>query len=137
MQGNITNQNSNTEVDYAKYLQKKGLLPGPELCSCHSQNFSIQIEKSNKTSGCIYRCSNYKCRKKFSIRANSIFELFPYNSLMLISEIISCFLIKEFNVQKAHYYLTIEKNLVVSKNVISKIYKTLRNLIEKYLNITI
>jgi uncharacterized membrane protein len=23
MQGNITNQNSNTEVDYAKYLQKK------------------------------------------------------------------------------------------------------------------
>ena len=43
---------------------------------------------------------------------------------MLISEIISCFLIKEFNVQKAHYYLTIEKNLVVSKNVISKIYKT-------------
>ena len=53
----------------------------------------------------------------------------------MISEIISCFLIKEFNVQKAHYYLTIEKNLVVSKNVISKIYKTLRNLIEKYLYI--
>ena len=135
IQNNIIDQNSNTEVDYAKYLQKEGLLPGPDICACNSKNFSIQIDKSNKTSGCIYRCSNYKCRKKFSIRTNSIYELFPFNSLKLILEIISCFLIKEFNVQKAHYYLQSEKNFVVSKNVISKIYKTLRNIIERYLYI--
>ena len=75
--------------------------------------------------------------EKYCIQTNSIYELFPYNSLKLISEIISCFLIKEFNVHKAHHYLRTEKNFVVSKNVISKIYKTLRNIIESYLSVYI
>ena len=57
IQNNIINPNSDTEVDYAKVLQKEGLLKGPELCSYNSKNFSIQIDKSNKTSDCIYRCS--------------------------------------------------------------------------------
>ena len=78
IQNNIIDQNSNTEVDYAKYLQKEGLLPGPDICSCNSKNFSIQIDNSNKTSGCIYRCSNYKCRK------NLVSELIVFMNYFLI-----------------------------------------------------
>jgi len=78
-------------------------------------------------------CSNYACRKKFSIRKNSIFELFPYTPLLVISEIISCFIVKEFNISKAYEFLKKEKNIDVSTRTIRKIFNKLRDLIIHYL----
>lgn len=83
MQGSsqVNNKVKDTEQEFATYLYKKGFLKGPGKCQCNCENFSIQNDNSNKTSGCIFRCLNYKCRKKYSVRINSLFELFPYNSL--------------------------------------------------------
>jgi len=101
----INDQGNNNEYDYAIFLEKKGLLPGPGKCQCQSEEFIIQKDCTDKTSGCIFRCRNNKCRKKFSVRINSLFELFLYNTLNLITSIIYCFICLEYNVHKALDYL--------------------------------
>ena len=106
-------QYNNKEIQFAQYLFEKGFLPGPKSCDCGRNIFKIQKDNSCKTSGCIFRCSNYPCRKKFSIRKNSIYELFPFTPLLVISEIISCFIVKEFNISQAYEFLTTDKNIVL------------------------
>ena len=69
----IQNEEDKTEKEFAILLHKIGMLPGPTKYSCNSTNFAIQTELSNKTSGCCFRCCNYKCRKKCQIKINSIF----------------------------------------------------------------
>jgi len=128
-------QDIDKEIEFAKFLYKKGYLPGPKKCDWCKDIFNIQKGSSCKTSGCIFRCSNYACRKKFSIRKNSIFELFPYIPLLIFADIISCFMIKEFNIAKAYEFLNSEKNYVVSTRTIRKIYNKLRDLIINYLNV--
>ena len=80
------------ETTFANELFSKGWLPGPLKCSlCNGINFSIQNDRNNKTSGFCFRCLNYKCKKKYNIRINSIFEKFPQQKLSLITEIIKSF----------------------------------------------
>ena len=51
----------------------------------------------------------------------------------MLAEIFSCFISKEYNVAQTLKYITTEKRYVDSSNVISKIFKKLRNIIHKYL----
>ena len=83
------NQNSEKEKQFAEYLLNKGYIKGPEKCQYGCAKFYIQKDSSNKNTGCIFLWENYKCRKKYSVRINSIFELFPYNSLFLLAYILT------------------------------------------------
>ena len=94
-------------------IYPKGYLPGPGTCSCGNKNFIIQNDSYSKTSGCIFRCSNYKCRKRYPIRINSLFAKFPNQRLDVISEILVCFLCLEKNVKKTVEYLKESKELNV------------------------
>ena len=114
------------EENVANQLYKAGFLPGPGKCSCESESFSIQIDNSNTTSGICFRCTNNKCRKKFSILKNSFFAKFPKIKLRDLTEIINCFICLEFNTKKAVTYLKENKNVIISQNTLSKIYKELR-----------
>ena len=123
------------EENVANQLYKAGFLPGPGKCSCESESFSIRIDNSNFTSGICFRCTNNKCRKKFSIRINSLFAKFPQIKLRDLTEIINCFICLEFNTKKAVTYLKENKNVIISQNTLSKIYKEFRNIIYQYMKI--
>jgi len=108
-------------------------LPGPEQCKCNCKIFSIQKDISSKTSQCVFRCANSKCRRKFRIHINSFIDLFPYNTLRLIPEIINCFICRNLNAQDAVKYLTSEKNITVSSHLVTQVCDSLRDVISKYL----
>ena len=68
----------------------KGWLTGPLKCTlCNGINFSIQNDSSNKTSGCCFRCLNYKCKKKYNIRINSIYEKIPQQKLSYLQKLLN------------------------------------------------
>ena len=70
-------QIENSEYTFAIQLLYKGILKMPDICSCGKNKFTLQKDNSCKTSGICYRCNNYKCKKKFSVRNNTIFANFP------------------------------------------------------------
>ena len=81
---------------------------------------------------------NSQCRKKYSITINSFYEKFSKQKSSITSEImeiIKCFLIYDFNVNKAYKYITEENNTFVSKQIIPKVYNQIRRVISKYLKI--
>ena len=120
------------EIEVANTLYKKNyLLKGN--CLCGKNNYSIQVDNSNKTSLCCFRCGNYHCRKKYPVRINSFYAKFSKITLRIVSEVISCFLCKEFNVEKAKNLIDSEFGYNLSKRVISRIYKDIRNIIYKYM----
>ena len=53
--------------------------------------------------------------------------------LRIVSEVISCFITKEFNTDKEYSYIINEFNYNKSKNKIYEIYTAIRNIIYKYL----
>ena len=83
MQSNISDNKD--EFEYANLLYKKNYLPGPKNCICGNKIFMIYKDSTNKTSGCSFRCGNYKCRRKYKILINSFYELFPNKQLKLVS----------------------------------------------------
>ena len=93
-----SNENQDIEFEYATKLFNQKILPGPGQCDCGYSNFEIQIYKSIKTSGKVLRCSNNICRKRYPIRVNSFFSLFPRVRLDVCSEIIKAFICLEFNI---------------------------------------
>ena len=66
-----------TELEFAKKLYKRGYITGLKVCLCGNKSFSIKYDKYSKTSNCIFRCKNTKCKCRHSIRANSFYSLFP------------------------------------------------------------
>ena len=128
-------QDNIQEFEFTQFLFDKGYLPGPIRWDWGKNSFSIQKDRMCKTSGCIFSCLNYTCRKKFSIRKYSIYELFPFIQLLVISEIIACFYVKEFIISQAYEFLTTEKNIVLSKRTICMIYNKLSELIINYLHV--
>ena len=127
--------NSTTEINQAIKLYGKGFLPGPKSCVCGENYFKIYTDSSYKINWCAFRCGNSQCRKKYSITINSFYEKFSKQKLSIISEIIKCFLIYDFNVNKAYKYITEENNTFVSKQIISKVYYQIKRVISKYLKI--
>ena len=121
------------EIEVANTLYIKNYLPGPGTCSCGKNNYSIQVDNSNKTSLCCFRCGNYQCRKKYPVRINSFYSKCSKIPLRIVSEVISCFLCKKFNVEKAKNLIDSEFGYNLSKRVISNIYKEIRNIIYKYM----
>jgi len=105
---NENNIEENSEIELAKTLNERSILKGPQKCVCNSTVFSIQKDASNKISGICFRCSNFKCRRKYPIRINLLFSLFQFQKLGKIYEIILCFLYYEFNVEKALTYLILK-----------------------------
>ena len=121
------------EIDYAKALYSKGVLPGPIVCSCKSKSFKIYYDKQYKTNPMSFTCANPKCRKKFPIIINSFFSKFAKQKLKLTSEIMKIFLDFDYNATKAYKYITNELNINCNKALIRKIYKEMRDTISKYL----
>ena len=124
-----------SEYKYAKSLYIKSYLLGPTKCFCGSKNFDIQIFTHNKTHNCCFRCLNNKCRKPHSIVTNSFFAKFSYKSLQVISEIIKCFICKEINAEKAYLYIKEEKQISITKDLILRVYKEIRDVIYRYFRI--
>ena len=131
MQSNISI--AEKEIDVAKRLFADGYLPSPIKCSCGAKNFNINYDSSNQTSLCSFRCTNYKCRKKYSKRINSFYSLFSFTPLRIVSELVSCFMCKEYNVEKALKYVAGSLNYNISNKVIYKIYREMRIIISKYM----
>ena len=96
------------------------------------------IYKDNQyaTNKCSFRCSNTKCRKKYPITINSFYTKFSRQKLFIISEILKCFLLFDFNAKKTREYINTQFDENVSGNVISKVYKEIRVVICKYLKIS-
>ena len=131
----IRQEEQENEKEYANSLYIKKILPGPGTCSCNSSNFTIQMDNSNKTSKCCFRCNNYLCRKKFPIRINSLYQEFPFFKLKDITEILKCFLCLELNAEKALKLLKDEMYINISKRSLLKIYQVFRNIIYKYMHL--
>ena len=81
----------------------------------------IYKDSINKTSGCSFKYGNYKCRKKYKILINSFYELFLNKQLKLVSQVMKCFLVYNFNTQKAKEYLDNECKVIISLRSISDI----------------
>ena len=121
------------EIDLAKILFSEGFLPRPNECYCGNKLFSIQVDNSNKTSRCSFRCTNNKCRRKYAIRINSFFQKFPQIKMKTIIKILELFLCDEINVEKAKTTLNEKYNISLSLTVLYKIYRAFREVIYKYL----
>ena len=66
------------ETTFANEFYSKGWLTGTLKCTLSNGiNFSIQNDSNNKTSGYCFKCLNYKCKRIYNIRTNSIYEKFP------------------------------------------------------------
>jgi len=97
---------------------KKDFFQGPKSCICGTNFFNIYSDSSYKINGCTFICGNSKCRRKYSITINSFYEKFSKQKLSLISEIIKCFIVYDYNLNNAYKYITEEKNTFVSKHII-------------------
>ena len=103
-----------------------GYLPGPYTWCCGNAEFRIQLDNIYKTSKICYRCSNYKCKKRYNVRINSFFEDFPQIRLITVSEVIKSMLCFNFNIKDTFKYLNDSLKLSIGKNAIKKIYKKIR-----------
>lgn len=127
--------NQEEEINFAKKLYEKKILPGPGQRSCGTTIFKIYYDSLYKTNPMSFTCANPKCRKKYSILINSFFSKFPKQKIQLICEIIKIFLNFDYNVQKAHKYITQELNVSCNKEIIRKVFKEMRIIITKYIMI--
>ena len=112
------------------------IFQGPIKCSCGATYYIIQQDSSNHTSLCAFRCPNWKCRRKFPIRINSFYASFnyiPLTVLTVVSKVIYCFLCNQFNAEKALNFINSNINYNTSKNVIYKIYSSMRSIIYRYM----
>ena len=126
--------NISDDIKYAIELHELGYLPGPDKCTCGSTNFVIYKDISFTTTSCSFRCINSNCRLKYPIRTNSFFNKFSHKSLKEVSEIIKCFLIREFNAKQTRNFLKNEFNITTNITSIYAIYKAIRETIYQYLD---
>ena len=129
------NELMKSEYEYATKINSLGYLPGPGICSCGCKKFSIQNLKQNYTSGICFRCTNSSCRKRYNIRQNSFFEKHPNITLQVCSEVIKYFICFEMNVKDTEKYIKEEKGQIISFRVIGKIFRSIREVLYKYLYI--
>ena len=125
---------NDNESDYAKFLYNKGYIKAPQICKCGSSVFNIYKDSGSKTSQCIFRCTNAKCKNRVPIRTNSFFNAFPKIKLRLVSEIIKSFF-EEMNCTECYKYLTKDLLINISLDVITRIYSEIRTVLTKYYNI--
>ena len=121
------------EIEIAENLYQKKILPGPGQYKCGCIKFNIYKDTNSKISLCSFRCANNKCRMKYQIRINSFYSQFPMIPLRIVSEVISCFISKEINTEKAYSYIKNEFNYTISKKKIYEIYTAIRNTMYKYM----
>ena len=124
--------NNMPETD-VKYLYMSQYLLGPEICNYGSKSFEIQIITANKIYGYCFRCRNNKCWKPYPIIINSFFAKFSCVPLKLVYVIMKCFIIKDINADKIWKYLVDEKNIIISRNLVLRIYKEIREVLYRYL----
>ena len=68
---------NDNETDYAKFLYNKGYIKDPQICKCGNSEFNIYKDSGSKTSQCIFRCTNAKCKNRVQIRTNFFLMHFP------------------------------------------------------------
>lgn len=118
MQSNLSIKEK--EIEIATELFANQYLPGPIKYCCGEEIFRIYKDIYNQTSLCSFRCINTNWRRKYPIRINSFYSLFPQIILRILSELMSCFLTKEINLEKASNYILNEFNYKISNRVIIK-----------------
>ena len=106
MSDNQKKNAQNNDTDLVKMLFNEGYIPGPKEWLCGSKTFSTQGDKANKTSGCTFRCTNNKCRRKYDIRINSFCQQFPQIKMEIIIKVLELFNCDEINVEKAKKILS-------------------------------
>ena len=107
------------EVEYAINLLQKGFIKKPNICKCGNSSFDIQYDCQSKSSYCIVRCKNVKCRNRLSIRHNSFYNKFPKLTLRMVLEVIKCFL-RELNGTACYKYIKDELKLTISFETVEK-----------------
>ena len=122
------------ENDYAKFLYNKGYIKAPQIYKCGNSVFNIYKDSGSKTSQCIFRCTNAKCKNRVPIRTNSFFNAFPKIKLRLVSKIIKSFF-EEMNCSACYKYLSKDLHINISLDAIKRIYMEIRTVITKYYNI--
>ena len=122
-------------IEKAAYLNQKWYLPGPGTCKCGGNNFKIYKDPNYKLNLFSFSCSNNKCRKKFPININSVYNKLFHHKIDYISEIIKCNICLNMKVRKAFNHLNHEKGLNITKATIRREYYELSKIISKYFKI--
>ena len=135
MEEEINIDNLNDEYELASKLKDLGILRGPDQCICGNNRLNIQKLKSNRPSGIVYRCTNYKFKGIYNIRKDSFFEPFTKLTLNIVLEVVKYMLCKEMNIEKTKIYLDNTIKEKISKPTIRKIFKNVQNIIKKYFEI--
>ena len=125
--------NRELDKEYALSLVNKGILIKHLICLNYGKN-KITINKySNlKTTNLCFRCMWYKFKKIIPIRENSFFSYFAKISINECLEVIKCFFSLNLNAKKAYTYLTQEKLLNISQQLIRNIYTKIRETLYYY-----
>lgn len=124
-------KNNTTTIEYIEDLHKKGILPGPDGCTCGNKYLKIQKLSSKKYNFC-FRCTKKKCKLYYPIRKKSFFENFTHLKIEDVMEVIKCNLCFKYNITRAEKYLKEEKLININKCTIRKIYKKIRKSIYEY-----
>ena len=99
--------NDFSQIEQPRKLFDYGYLLGPISGNCGVNYFKIYSDLSYKVNGCSFRCGNNISRKKYQITINSFYDNFTKQKLIIISEIIKCFIIHDFNATKKYKYIKI------------------------------
>ena len=119
------------EQVYKNIFEKKYLNP-PDKCQCGNKKLILSKNNRIKTLGYCFRCTKKNCKKVYSLYNNSFFEDFKYFQIKDIIEVLRCFIDYKFNSKEAKNYLGNTKNIIISENIIKKIYNKIRKYIYLY-----
>ena len=114
--------NRELDKEYALSLVNKGILIKPLICpNCGKNKITINKYPNLKTTNLCFRCMWYKCKKIIPIRETSFFSYFAKININECLEVIKCFFSLYLNAKKAYTYLTQEKMLNISQQLIKNI----------------
>ncbi len=85
-----------------------------------------------KTTNLCFGCIWYKCKEIIPITENSFFSYFSKISINECLEVMKCFFSLNLNAKKAYTYLTQEKLLNISQQLIRNIYTKIRETLYYY-----
>ena len=125
--------NRELDKEYALSLVNKGILIKPVICpKCGKNKIIIHKYSKMQTTKLCFRCMRYKRKKIIPIRENSFFSYFAKISINECLEVIKCFFSLNINAKKAYTYLTQQKFLNISEQLIRNIYTKIRETLYYY-----
>lgn len=74
-------------------------------------------------------------KKKYPITINSFFDKFSHHNIMLIAEIMKCFLCLDLNAKRCYDYIIKNLNYFVSEKIVRNVYTEMLKIITKFMKI--